>query len=557
MRLAEYCRGESGFLLLPIEHLSSEGSDAELAAFLQNECCWSSERVALVDAALVLYWSRSQTLAKQTGAWPRPRIRNLGVAKDTASLRPYAQVLNTSTWSLYDCDLDADNSHPEFVAYLLALGDWMAVTGEITQAPVLSASWWISADETACRAFKEAAKRSQRPDADALRAVAGALPWLTNLRQRRLRPASSDEVVRDIPGTGIQVPVHHQAKPPRLVEACKRAAVNAVAAHHDAWRGDGTQSVRELLGWLRDKAPLVLVTGGEGETLWDNAVPAATDAFAGALESADPIAVTSIRADLTLIDEHSRRFLAALTNPDVLQPADGTLTEGGYAYIHPGRCMIAYNLFEPGMERLSGPPLPFERAMLGARVLHEWAHLADDAGLVRSTLEDIRLSGLRAELATELAAAVEECSAEAAATARSDLDDLCAGRSPGDALAELLLARLPDYRANLIARPFMSPSERETYARHNIRSLRNEYAAAQSWRAIVRYVYEYQYLLPGLALTSIDEPYRYFATSTGFASDFVETNMIGQVRFLNIAAALEKLLEAYAVDSASITWKRP
>jgi hypothetical protein len=60
-------------------------------------------------------------------------------------------------------------------------------------------------------------------------------------------------------------------------------------------------------------------------------------------------------------------------------------------------------------------------------------------------------------------------------------------------------------------------------------------------------------LLPGLALTAIDEPYRYFAMSTGFASDFVETNMIGQVRFLSIAAALEKLLGAYAVDPASIT----
>ena len=33
------------------------------------------------------------------------------------------------------------------------------------------------------------------------------------------------------------------------------------------------------------------------------------------------------------------------------------------------------------MERLHGPALPYARAMVGARTVHEWAHLAVDAGL--------------------------------------------------------------------------------------------------------------------------------------------------------------------------------
>ena len=58
------------------------------------------------------------------------------------------------------------------------------------------------------------------------------------------------------------------------------------------------------------------------------------------------------------------------------------------------------------MERLQGPPLPFEREMLGARTAHEWAHLADAAGCVPRTVSRERYRELRAELAAELDAAI-------------------------------------------------------------------------------------------------------------------------------------------------------
>jgi hypothetical protein len=549
MRIAEYCRGESEFLLLPIEHLSPEGSDADLAAFLRNECGWNDERIALVDNALALYWSRSKTLADKTRAWPRPRIRNIGIATDVAALRPYAQVLNTSTWSLYDCDLD---TNAEFVAFLLALGDWMAVSGEVTQAPVLAAAWWIVADDDACAAFKTAAKTCQRPDGDSLRAIAKALPWLTDLRQRSLRPAADDEICREIPTSGVQVPKRHEAKPQRLVNVARDAARAALEAHREAWRDHDGRAKAGLFDWLAEAVPTVVVTGSDATVVWDPADATRTEALDNILTNADEVAIESIRADLLLIDQYSRRFTGALVDPDALPLCEGALAESGYAYMSPKRNVIAYNAVEPGIERLVGPPLPYERAMLGARVLHEWAHVADQAGWVQSRVDDAVMDELRGGLAAELDAAVLECSPRAAEAARADLDELASGRAVGEALADLLLTRLPDYRANLIARAFMSKAERETYVRHNIRSLRNEYKTPQLWRAVVRYLYEYQYLLPALSLTTIEDPLRFFTLSTGFAAEFIDEGVVTAARFDSITRALTRLLDVYRVDTEKI-----
>src|SRR4029077_20269193 len=70
-----------------------------------------------------------------------------------------------------------------------------------------------------------------------------------------------------------------------------------------------------------------------------------------------------------------------------LPAPDADSAQSGYSYLHRERGLIAYNLHEPGMERLRGPALPFARAMLAARTMHEWAHLAVDAGWVRRSVD--------------------------------------------------------------------------------------------------------------------------------------------------------------------------
>src|SRR5437016_2571202 len=96
---------------------------------------WTRERIALFDAAFALYWARGTDLARRTRTWPPPRRRHVAIVTEPLAVRPYAQLLNTTAWTLHASDFDPDRSHPEFAAYLLALGDRMALTGEVTTAP--------------------------------------------------------------------------------------------------------------------------------------------------------------------------------------------------------------------------------------------------------------------------------------------------------------------------------------------------------------------------------------------------------------------------------------
>jgi hypothetical protein len=552
VRLADICRSEDAYLFLPIEHLGPGGPDASLAGFLTGDCDWSSARVDLLRAGFATYWERGQALVAATGAWPSPRVRNVGIAGGARAVRPYAQVLGTSTWTLYECDLDPDSSHAELVAYLLALGDWMAMTGEVTQAGVRSAMWWAATDEPARAAFCAAAARSARPDAASLRAVASALPWIEALRHRQMRPPPAGAPCREIPGTGLLVPQAIEAEPQKLVDVFRSNALAAVETYRSSWKRSTAAEIEALSRWLTTESPLVVITDETGRPLWDPDVAAVTDRLERALADADGIAVTSIAADLRVIDGHSRRLLATLRRPDALALPDHELAETGYAYMFPRRHVVAYNLREPGMERLTGPPLPFERTMLGARTLHEWAHLADESGWVAASIDETELARRREALAEDLARAVHRAAFRMRNLAQEDLDRLCVGRPPGEALAGLLLERLPDYRANLVARAFMTEQERAVYARHNIRTLRHDYAPTALWRMLVRYLYEYQYVLPALGLITLDDPYAYFAASTGFEAGFVDRGVVDRPAFFTLAERVADVCGAYRVDTAEI-----
>src|SRR5262249_59350827 len=102
----------------------------------------------------------------------------------------------------------------------------------------------------------------------------------------------------------------------------------------------------------------------------------------------------------------ARAFVAAVVDTDALPAPQPNTFQTGYAYLHAERTLVAYNLHEPGMERLHGPPLPYAREMLGARTAHEWAHLAEAAGWVLRTVSRDRYLRLRAEVAADLDAPI-------------------------------------------------------------------------------------------------------------------------------------------------------
>lgn len=546
--LADFYFLDPRVVLVPIEHLTDGGMSGEFAELVAERAGWSRERIALFDAAWRLYWERGVELARRTRTWPAPRRRHVAVVRQAEGVRPYVQLLNTSAWLVYEGDVDPEASHPELLAYVLALGDWMALGGEVATAPVRSAAWWLERSDEECEGFAAAATCSTRPDAAGLVAVADALPWLRRLHHAELRPMpAGSPTAQPVPGSGLLVPKALHDEPLRLVDAWTRVAGGVLARHRAHWRRSDPGLIANLCGWLAVDAPPLLVTAEGGRIVWDPEAPDRVGSVRSALKAADAAAVERVHRDLERIAEITRRFLAAVRDPAGLPPAPSGL-QTGYAYLHDARRLIAYNLHEPGIERLAGPALPYEAPMVAARAAHEWAHLADTAGWVPRVATAEAWASLRAELAAMLDDALAHASAAVRARTAADLTALAEGRPIGVALGRLLVSRMPDYRANLVARRLATDDEAETYVRHNVRGLGTEYPPERAWRLLLRYLFEYQYLLPALGMTRIADPRTFLAASTGIANEIFRAGVVDEERFDQLAAVVARLCGAHAID---------
>jgi hypothetical protein len=542
-------------VLVPIEHLAPAGMRPAFADFLRARAGWSAAQAALFDRGFRAYWERGAALAARTRTWPPPRLRHVAVvAGEPLAVRPYVQLLNTSAWMLYAADLDPATSHSELLAYLLAVGDRLAISGQVGAAAVQTALWWLERSDEECAAFASAAQRSTRPDADALRAVAAALGWLRRLHHDPLRRPAVVAQYRRVPGTGLLVSPGLMEEPPALAERCDTVAAGVLAAYRTRQHQPGGARAGELCTWLASAAPPFLVMAGT-HVLWDPERPERVGALRRALEGAPAPAVGDVRADLEVIERVTRAFHAAVRDPEALpvQPPENT-TQSGYTYLHRERRLIAYDLDEPGIERLAGPALPYARLMLAARTAHEWAHLADAAGWVPRAVDADEWRARRDALAALLDGVVGDAPASVRAATAADEALLRRERPLGAALVRILASRLPDYRANLVARHLLRPPERETYVRQNVRTLRHEYPPGERWRLLVRYLFEYQYLQPALGMTAIAEPLPFFTDSTWFAEDFFATGILDEARFTALADAVGRLCTGYAIDPRRLSF---
>lgn len=536
--LADYYFGDPRLVLIPIEQLTPDGMSAAFAAAVAGARGWNAERVALFDAAFARYWSRTADLAHRTRTWSAPRLRHVAVLARPLDVHPYAPLLNTTAWTLYADDLDPDRSDAEFVAYLLAHGDRMARLGEVTAAALHNTAWWFERNDAECSAFVAAAALSRRPDGDAFRMLAAALPWLRRLGHATLRPLTTAH--RVVPGTDLQVPKGLEAEPPRLVRGWTAVARGAAATWASAWHGGDPVAVSALLERLAADAPPLLITARGDRIVWDPAAPSRLGPLRSEFKRAGAPAVGDIDADLRVVADHTRRFRAALADPAGLAPVSDA-EQGGYVYMHRTRGLLAYNLDEAHVGRRDGPAIPFARAMLGARAAHEWAHRAVDAGWVPAG--DGHMASVTA-LAALLDAAIAAAPQRLRAATAADLAALAATGSAGAGLARVLLSRMPDFQSNLLAQRFVSTAERETYVRQNVRTLRPEYPPAKRWRMLVRYLYELQYL----RFSAVTEPRTYLLRSTWADADLIDSGLVDDARFDALAAAVSAICDGYAVD---------
>ena len=533
--------------LVPIEQLGPDGILPEFAELLAERPGWSADRVDLLDEGFALYWERLDALARRSGDFAPPRLRNVAVVHDADTVRPYASLLNTSTWMLYACDLDPETSDPELVAYLLAHGERMTETGEVTLVGVHLAPWWFERSAAERAAFRAAALASTRPDAAMYQGIADAVPWLRELRHARLRPPRQGSH-RPIPGTGLLVPRAHESQPDRLVARCRGDASATLVSFHERFRGADAAAADEVAAWLATDEPPLLVTGGRGEIVWDPATPTETGALRGRLAAAAGAVLRDVLADLQVIARHTRRFLGALTEPSALPAPDPTTAQSGYSWLHVERGLVAYNLDEPGIERLAVPSLPYARAMLGARTIHEWAHLAVDGGLAPRTIDEAAWQARLADLAMLLDDVIAHAPRPIRERCAPDLRILSRDGSPGTALAAIFASRIPDYQSNLLGFPFLSLAERESYVRQNVRPLAREYRPEQLWRQLVRTLYEYQYL----AFSRVPDPRGFFLGTTRVEHDFFACDALDGGRFDALCAAAHALCGAHAVDGTRV-----
>lgn len=478
-------------VLVPVEAVGPGGILPDGRRLLVERAGLAEADVDLLDAGHRLYLQRASDLARRTIEISPPTRRGIAIVLDGRRVRPFAALLNDSAWILDRGDVDARRSSPELIAWLFAVADRLRQTPDVTLAPVQVAAWWFERSERERADFAAAAMRSDRPDADALRALAEAIPHLRELRHDRLRPPRRPAGHRPIPGTGLLVPAALEEAPPRIVEGIRagaRAAEQAFRARC-AENGDAAKELRRLRDWLADEEPPLVVVR-RGAIAWSPDRPRETVRLAEALAGAPACAVGDLHLDLAVVAGHSRRFLGALVDADRLAPTDQRAEQGGYCFMHREAGVVALDLDEPGLERLSSNAIPWAREMLGARCLHEWSHRAVDSGWVPSSVDDAAFARLGSELARLLDGAI--------AAAPRPLRELAREQesrgSPGEALARRFASRLPDWNSNLLASCFWSPVEREVYVSHNVRPLDGFFPPQGTWRKLVRHLYEAQYL---------------------------------------------------------------
>jgi hypothetical protein len=206
------------------------------------------------------------------------------------------------------------------------------------------------------------------------------------------------------------------------------------------------------------------------------------------------------------------------------------------------------------MQRLREPGVPFERWMLAARTIHEWGHLAVEAGLVPvPEARAAEFAAVQGELAELFEGIARDCPAPLRAHASRSLAALAAKTgSIGRTLVSQCLERMSDWQANLLAQRYLEPVERETYVRNNVRPLLGELDSTQLFQALARYAFEYQYLR-----FDVERDARsYFLACTWFGEQFLARRLLSEARLDALLDVMGRLCLCHAVDATRFRSRR-
>jgi hypothetical protein len=549
-----YFFSQHGLFVIPVEAWSEQGLDGDFRQAIIDRQALSEDGLKLLEAAWALYWKRTAGLNKSAPEyWFPPRVQHLCLVSRPAELRPYFQPFNRSSWLLYVSDFEPETSNVEFAAYQIVHAERMMLLRQI--APVLyhNLSYFLLLNERQLESFCEGCLLTPRPDAAGFRALARLLPKLRQCGHESLRAREDNlDRVSRCPDTGLIVP--HRLRPVLAeLQHTWTESAQAVIERYRAFHTRKTPGGGEVVEWLHNHQPPLLVTGAGQNVLWkpgSDSGPVQT-----ALSGASKSGAERILRDLAVVEDRSGRFLNSLTAREELAQPATFMTPGGLSYIHRDLRLIAYDI-GPGRNesRLWEASPPYERWMLAARTAHEWGHLAAESGWVR--IPPQRAEEHRRHLA-RLADLFERIHHQAP----SQIKDRLAGEtarleatagSVSRALLEAMQLRIEDYMANLVARKFLSADEMDTYVRNNVYSHRPDFKAGKVYLQLIRLAYEFQYL----GLARIDDPMDWFLKSTGFTDQFISSGLIRAGDFETLTDTVAAICGCFEIDHSKFDFSR-
>jgi len=553
MELAGFCFAHPEMFVVPVEHQTDDGIDDTFAAELVRRGLVDDDWIALLSRALVVYREHVADLfARARDGWFPPRRQNLCIVSEPDATRPYYQPFDRASWTLYRSDFDPRTSSVEHAAFQIAHAERLGITRHVARTITTGLAWLLVRTQDELDDFAEGCARSIRPDAAAFRAVADALPWIRRIHHVTLAPPGADAgPLIAVEGTQLLVPEDVGADLLALVERFAAAAPQLVQRHR-AWQARPLAEAPRPADWLAEHRPRVRFVDADGRTLWDHERPDATEAIATGLRGANDRALASLLADLDAIGSHSARVLAGLRDPDALPTTASEVEADGGIWIDAARRTVVYSLAQPGLEVLHETAPPYHRLLAVARTLHEWGHLASDAGIVR--LDPTRTDAHH-DACDELAAIFAEIAAQCPAAAReaAEREHACRGADAlGASLARTARSRMGDWQANLFARRFGPPTAMEAYVRANVRSLVHERSTGLLTR-LARHGYEIQYL----RLAGTRDAAKYFFESTWFDTSFVDTRVVSRALALRAFTAMTRVCECHAVDEDALVGLEP
>lgn len=558
--LFDYFSRSDGCFTVPIEFLSEIGIRDTFSQHLISNGICTTNNIDLFNQAYSIYFERARMLYKKCPHyWFPPRLQHICIVTDSGLVHPYFQPYNKNSWLLYSDDLEAESSSLEFVVFQFFHIERMWLIGKIDPLLYANFSYFLTLTETQVQNFIEGCQKTTRPDHTGFRALAQAIPTIRGLYHQQLnKPDTRLNNVRVMHDTGLVVPASAHQTLGQLQQVWSKTTQSVITAHQNLHSKVSVDAGKTIEHWLNTQQPKLLITGNiDGDPngiLWAPSSVSESnrlrEVFSQVSESAEPC----ILADLKVIDDHSRRFLKSLRQPDQLSKPASYMTEGGLSYIHKNYMLVAYNLGQTrNLTRLWQPAPPYERLMLAARTVHEWGHLAAESGWViipqeyqqkRQALEQSLVtlfdqihSCVPIKIQNQIAPEVTRLQAETG--------------SLGQTLLKRMLVRIEDYMANLVASRFLNADEMDTYVRNNVHCHLQDYSSEGLYMQLIRQAYEFQYL----HLSRIENPLQWFYGSTWFVEYFVDNDIISKALFEQLTEVVGAICNCYTVDESKFDFE--